>query len=464
VGLIKDIYIRDENHILLCTTNGVFVTNIHLKNLKKLSTKIFSKSLIANNETYLLNDNELAMLDLTKPEKVKILFSTKSFLIAFNLLDFDVSKNKFHILTDIGYLGISKNELLDNKDVTAKFNIASISLNDSVIYTPSNVIELESTNAKRLLFNIHFSNPEHNNYAKSYSFAKATDTEQWNSFTGNSFLQTNLSPGNYKLKIAIKLPNNHKQITFYQITIIPKFWQTTWFFLSTIIVLLWLAYYLIWRIVNRVQQKTLFKIELENRIAEIENRAFLNQLNPHFLYNALNKLQHFIIQKDTHNGIAYLQRVTSLHRDILKFNQKDFILVREEKEFLERYLYIQEERFDKRFNSLITVDENAHQLKLPPMLIQPLVENVIDHAFNEKKNENFMHIAFLADEDHLKIIISDNGSGNVKNIYPLKDGHAISIIKERLDFINLKKRITTNKIILKNNTPNGIVTTLIIDF
>lgn len=248
----------------------------------------------------------------------------------------------------------------------------------------------------------------------------------------------------------------------YQIVIEAKFWQTAWFLSLCIFIAISVIIFATWSIFNLRQKKKAIKAELERRMAEIENKAFLNQLNPHFLYNALNTLQDYIIQKDTHNGIIYLQRVASLHRNILDFNQKDLITVSDEKAFLEKYLFIQQKRYSDKFSFEITLDEEVGNSKLPPMLLQPLVENAIEHGFANSDEGNHVRVSFVKDK-FLKIIIADNGSGDLKNLKQLKDGHALYMIKERLDFINQKKHTNQNTTHFNANNPKGIIITITID-
>jgi sensor histidine kinase YesM len=254
-----------------------------------------------------------------------------------------------------------------------------------------------------------------------------------------------------------------EKIISYQIRIEPKFWQTNWFLVLGIFIAICIVSLITWLLFNQNQLKGLHKIELERKIAEIENKAFLNQLNPHFLYNTLNTLQDYIIQKDTHNGIMYLQRITSLHRNILEFNQKNYITVAEEQTFLDKYLFLQQKRYSDKFNFEVKATQDALKLQLPSMLIQPLVENTIEHGFNGKEKDKFITVSFEKKLGLLSIKITDNGNGNINNIFPLKEGHALTMIMERLDFINQKNKTKRNKINIEANSPKGIGINIIID-
>lgn len=461
VKLIKDIYFLNDNYILFCTANGIYTTDLSIKNIRKISNKVFFKAIIDSNKVYLINETDLAVCNLNNSTGITNIFSSKSFISRFNILDFSISAKKIHLLTDIGYIGINK--YISKQQPNIQFNLTALELQDTTINYIKDTINLNHLAVKQIKFILNFLNTENNNYQKSYSFAKRSENENWINFIGNSFIQPNLTPGKYTLKIRTKLPNINADKTIqYLIIIKPKFWQTTWFLILCILLFLLIVAYFNWLIFNKLQKTKQSKIELKRRIADIENKAFLNQLNPHFLYNALNTLQDYIIQKDTHNGIIYLQRIARLHRNILQFNQKEFITVADEKDFLERYLFIQQKRYSDKFSFEITMTEEAKLLKLPPMLLQPIVENAIEHGFIGTAKDNHISIVFKKDR-HLKIIVTDNGNGDLEKISQIKNGHALHIIKERLNFINQKNNTNKNQITFNTNTPKGIIINVSID-
>ncbi|MCZ4243592.1 sensor histidine kinase [Pedobacter punctiformis] len=461
LGTINDIYFHNDSLIFFCTTKGIFTSAIPFKKIHKLSSKIVNKILVNDNLIYFLGDDGLSYSKYNTKDKIETIFSPAFFTKRFSIIDFDLTKHNILLLTDVGFMSLDK-KIIDQKPTPIKVNLEKIILKDSTIYVNSNLIEIESGKSSQINFLVQFLNPENNSFVKEYSLS--TTSDNWIPFKDNSFLQTNISPGKYILKIkAIRPGKNEEAIIKYEIIIKPSFWQTG-LFLTLLIAFSVIIVVLITSLILKSQEKkTLKKIALEQHIAEIENRAFLNQLNPHFLFNALNTLQDYIIQKDTHNGIFYLQRLASLHRNILDFHLKPTITVSEEKNFLEKYLYIQQKRFSDKFSFTINSDREANQLKLPAMLVQPIIENVIDHGFANQDPDKEVNIEFKEKNGYLQIIITDNGNGCLEKILPLKEGHALYIIKERLYFINIKNNTHTNSIDFKANHPKGIKTTIYLD-
>jgi len=462
MGTIYNIYYLNDKCILLCTQKGVYTTNIKLTALQLLSKNIYKKVLIDNDIFYFISDSELSYYDRKNSKHITSLFNNKYFLSGFTIENISISKDKIELLTDIGYVTADKN-IIYKKPSPIQFNLNSLDLKDTILYNITSKIDLTPLKSKQIKFNVHFLNPENNYYQKSYSFTKKNEAENWVTFIGNTFSQNNLLPGNYVLTIKGRFAEaNTEKTIVYEINIQPKFWQTGWFLSFCIFIAIGLVMGATWYVFNIQQKKKTIKIELERRMAEIENKAFLNQLNPHFLYNTLNTLQDYIIQKDTHNGIIYLQRVASLHRNILEFNQKDLITVEDEKAFLEKYLFIQQKRYSDKFSFEISFEEEIGGLKLPPMLLQPLVENAIEHGFANSDEGNHVRVNFVKDK-FLKITITDNGNGDLQTLKQLKDGHALYMIKERLDFINQKKNTNQNTINFNANLPKGIIITILID-
>lgn len=462
IGIINDIYFLNNTTIYICAKNGFFSTDLSFKLINKLSNKVFKKVLVNDQHVFFSNDQGIEYMDLRK-NVIRQIFNVQSYSPIFSILDFDLSKNKIHVLTNIGYINLDQS-IISTKPTSITFNLAEIILKDSTLYSPKKNIDINRLSAKEIKFIVHFLNPENRFHIKSYSLTKRDDPDNWRIFTADNFAWNNAPPGKYTLKIKAAFSGAlSDNILAYSITIIPLFWESNWFvllsvFLSTISVIT-----ITWIILKSKEKKQLEKVTLEKHILEIENRAFLNQLKPHFLFNALNTLQDYMISKDTHNGILYLQHVTSLHRNILQFNAKSSITVTEEKEFLERYLYLQQKRFSDRFNFSIHVNKNAGQLKLPPMLLQPIVENIIEHGFANHDPGKEISIEFKKIYNQLYVRVDDNGDGKIEGIFPLKEGHALQMISERLRFINIKNNSTTNRINFMTNYPRGIMVIITID-
>ena len=158
------------------------------------------------------------------------------------------------------------------------------------------------------------------------------------------------------------------------------------------------------------------KRDFDKRLAEIEMKALRAQMNPHFIFNALNSIQKFIFEKDEYAASQYLTKFSRLIRLILDHSHQEFISIHSEKELLGHYLEMESLRFDQHFTYDIIISQGVNEeWQIPSMVIQPHVENAIWHGLLHKQGECHVIIHFEI-ENHtvLRIIIEDNGVGRAK--------------------------------------------------
>jgi tetratricopeptide (TPR) repeat protein len=200
----------------------------------------------------------------------------------------------------------------------------------------------------------------------------------------------------------------------------------------------------------------------QNRIRNIQKTVVLeqkllrSQMNPHFIFNTLAAIQKYIYDKSSLLASDYLGRFTRLMRFILQSSSVEQIKLEDEITFLENYLKLQALRFDNKFVYEIETDPEMEPdiMMIPPMLIQPFVENAIEHGLRPLEKGGKVIISFHLKEDYINVIVEDNGIGR-KMAGSLKEqnrpGHksmAMNITKERLSILNKKtKRNISVKII-----------------
>lgn len=164
----------------------------------------------------------------------------------------------------------------------------------------------------------------------------------------------------------------------------------------------------------RINQKRRLN-EFQKNIAEQQMTALRAQMNPHFIFNSLNAIQQMVLSNDNDNAFRYLDTYSKLTRKILENSDKQWITVDEEIAFLELYLSIETLRFSDAFSYKIKATENVsrHYNKLPPMIIQPYVENAVKHGLLNKKDNPHIKIDFeLSNHKQMLIVsIEDNGIG-----------------------------------------------------
>ncbi|MEH3113412.1 tetratricopeptide repeat-containing sensor histidine kinase [Pedobacter terrae] len=177
----------------------------------------------------------------------------------------------------------------------------------------------------------------------------------------------------------------------------------------------------------------------DNQRLIMEQKLLQVQLNPHFIFNAISNLQGLISSGNTSESVRYLKSFSGLLRSILEQNRKDFISIDEEIASLNNYLLLQQMRYADTFTYRISVSEeiDAQAILIPPMLIQPFVENSIEHGFRNIPYEGLLKISFEQQANQLEITIDDNGCGlgNKASGNQQKQSLAQTILAERFEAI-----------------------------
>jgi tetratricopeptide (TPR) repeat protein len=188
----------------------------------------------------------------------------------------------------------------------------------------------------------------------------------------------------------------------------------------------------------KLQEKN---IEIQSQSEKLSEQAKLisryqSQMNPHFIFNALNSIQGFVINDQKEKTIQQLQIFSTLMRETLNNSEKENISLDKEINYLNSYLTFEQEKFANKINFKLNIPEDAEELLIPPMMIQPFIENAIKHAGLQNIKDAEIGIEINIEDDLLKIRVSDNGKGiNLKDDALVKNSHALNIIRSRLNIL-----------------------------
>lgn len=211
--------------------------------------------------------------------------------------------------------------------------------------------------------------------------------------------------------------------------------QTT--FIGLFVLLLMGIAFLIY---NRLQLKK--TLTLQKELAEYEQKALHLQMNPHFVFNCLGSISSFIVQNGTDSAIKYLSKFSKLMRLTLEYSKESLIPIDKEIESLQNYLELEQLRFNNVFEFKITKSsEIEDDMTLPPLLLQPFVENAIIHGLIPKKENGTISIDFSIEKERLICTIVDDGIGFEKskeikeNLVAIHKSMALDITKKRLEMM-----------------------------
>jgi len=207
-----------------------------------------------------------------------------------------------------------------------------------------------------------------------------------------------------------------------------------------IILFILAVFSIVFLIYNRLQLKK--TLTLQKELAEYEQKALHLQMNPHFVFNCLGSISSFIVQNGTDSAIKYLSKFSKLMRLTLEYSKEALIPIDKEIESLQNYLELEQLRFNQKFDFGIHKSADIEDdMALPPLLLQPFVENAIIHGLIPKKENGSIAVDFSIIDQSLICTITDNGIGFHKsqelkeNLVSLHKSMALDITKKRLEMM-----------------------------
>lgn len=288
-----------------------------------------------------------------------------------------------------------------------------------------------------------------------------TGKEGWQE-TGSqrSIIFNNLAPGTHRLQLKVYINNNSwsEQVQEIDIIIHPPFWQRWWFVVLCALLLIAGIWYGFRYRIKSIRQKATINAQL----AELEMKGLHAQMNPHFIFNCLNSIKEMILLNERQNASRYLSKFAQLIRTNLEQSTRTFITVKECIDQLQQYLDMEKIRLEQLHYQFGIEDElDTGNIQMPPMLLQPLVENAIWHGLHPKQGEKKLAIRFFASGENLICEIEDNGIGIVRsrqNKMELRPDHqsfGIANVRERLNILNEKYKLNCSLSIIDKGSIAG---------
>ena len=411
-GSKKTLYLGTENQ-------GLFKCNLITKKLTKICDPIRIKQIKETHkgDILLATGEGVVLISGTVNENFKI----KKFDINDGLPSNEVNDihldhhNNLYVATNDGIAKVDLGYEADYKTQNSDLEIAKFSVNkkevgafDSVNFSKEeNSIEIE------YLLLSYASNSKIKYYTKLEPIQ--TDWEETES-RKVSFLS--LSPKDYTFHLkAVDIYGNeinHKPINF---KIKKAYWQTNWFSLAILSLACLSIYLIIKGSTKNTKRKSFQKEQLSKRMANLELSALKAQMNPHFVFNALGAIQYFIQVNDVESADNYLTQFARLMRKYLESSKEKLLPLKEEIELLNLYTQLEKLRFEDLFDVKMSVDENVsiEDTYIPTMIIQPFIENAINHGLSERRDKKgILNIKFLMEDEVAVCVVTDNGIGRVK--------------------------------------------------
>lgn len=280
----------------------------------------------------------------------------------------------------------------------------------------------------------------------------------WKTSGQNELRFENLLPGTYELT-AYGLNSDGVRSPVpvrFKFVIQKPVWQTPWFLSACFLVFFLLVFLVVRAIILNVRHQEEEKTRINKLIAGSQLMALQARMNPHFIFNAINSIQNYILKQQEEKAYNYLAKFSKLIRRVLNNSGKSAISLREELEALELYVELEQLRFKNSFDFIceISSELDEYEVSIPVMFIQPYLENAIGHGLMSlgQERRGVLKLKIMIEQQLLKIVIEDNGIGRKKageyrkvNLHPPV---AMSLTEQRLEIIRKMKNFEGVKVLV----------------
>ena len=431
----RTLVLATDGYGVLLIKNGQILNQVTQK--QGLANNICKKLFIKDNAIWVVTNNGINRL-LRESNKI----SVEAFEYTNVLLKNDV--NDLHIDTDTAYFATNKglvyfyNKPTKQLQEPPKVLISAILINQEVVGLngPKIVLDPSSSSITFRYNTIDFQNQE-----MGFRYRLKSDAN-WTETKNRRIEFSSLSPGEYKFELCAKTNNSDwSKPIFVEFTINSRFWQNIWF-LGLIFLIAGVVFYKIAVVITRQQKnKEQQRLLLKNKILMLEQRALQAMMNPHFVFNVMNSIQHYINTNDTSSANKILTGFARLIRKNMEICTKSSINLAEELSYLELYLSLEKKRFGEKFKYSVLVDPtiDLEETFLPSMLLQPYIENGIWHGIMPKEDGGEIKVCIdQIDDDYLLIQIIDDGIG-IHNSFKKEQSHdskGMALTQERVNLLN----------------------------
>lgn len=279
-----------------------------------------------------------------------------------------------------------------------------------------------------------------------YSYQLASSDTNWSLPSPNnevSFIK--LPPGNYHFGVkARQTGTDWSKPVYFSFTINKPFWGT-WVFRALVLLIICFSILAVSRYrINQVRRKA----RIQQQLHELEMKALKAQMNPHFIFNALNSIQSLVANGREQESLRYISKFAKLLRQVLEHSENNLVSLEKELATVELYVQLEMLRMNMNLDYSVEVDDHIipENELVPPLILQPYVENALWHGLHNKEGQKRLRIKITADDEWIYALIEDNGLGR-KYAEALKKGSGhfprsmgMEITAKRLEALNKSNR------------------------
>lgn len=400
----KLLCVATKKNGLLYFKNGKVIHRFFPK-INQKEVEIY-KLILVNNKLYANSSQGFIVLDSTgttlgKLNRVQGFSNNK-------IYDFEIIGNEIWLIHSRGLQKINIRSLLDLKKEKPVLEISTVTVNNKIV--ENNLIRgVFKSDQRKIRFTL--SSPTLRNKENIRYYYKLMGYENnWliAGYDENEIAYNALAPGDYTFTAKAENQGTYSETKRYAFSIAVPFYYS-WWFVSLEFLFFLILVVLVYKWQLRSQRR---KSEQQGELNASKLTAIQSQMNPHFIFNALNSIQDLILKGDVENSYSYITTFSNMVRKTLKYSERDFIDVSQELKLLELYLSLEKLRFKKDLDYVINT-EQVDELMIPPLLIQPFVENSLVHGLLHKEGKKKLTITMRLGEMCV-CTIEDNGVGREK--------------------------------------------------
>ncbi len=411
----------------------------HYTTQNGLTSNKIQKIKADSNKLWIALDNSIQLLDVAT-EQLKTLTKHEG-IISYDISGIEILNNSVFFSSNEGLFSLDKENSFKTQRPEIYFNAIEINEKDTIV---TSKYQLKyNQNAIKIGFNV---NGFLYNQKEKYKYRLKGFNNNWltTNIGENTVKYNSLPAGKYTFQVQPFLGEKTDKSKIKEVVFLIKkpFWKTWWFILI-VFVFIFGSTILYFKTKLKDKEKKrivqLEKLSLEKELIAINLTALRSQMNPHFIFNALNSIQDLILKQDTDASYDYIVMFAELVRNTLNYSSQDFISIEKELDFLNVYLQLEKLRFGEAFNYTISFDEKEN-LEIPSLLIQPFIENALVHGLLHKTDgKKELDIVFCFKDNTLQCVVTDNGIGRKKaaEIANRQGNHhksfALGAIEKRLD-------------------------------
>ncbi len=454
---------QTKDGIVWCATfkNGIFAINnkhviAHYTTKNGLLSNNISLIKADNNTLWIAGDNGIQKMN-TSTKTFQNIIKNEG-IVSYNYNGLEIIDNQVFVSTPEQIISFDKNNVFKPFKTKEVF-ITAVTLNHEKQPLKDNYSFVY--NASNIKLNFAAVGFSAKNKAQFQYRLKGLEKKWITTGVGEYYIQYNtLNAGDYTFQIK-NISDNKTKVLIKEIylKVTKPFWLKWWFYMLLLALLLLLLFLINKHNLQLKEEKTkkeLEQLEIEKQLINLQLENFRSQMNPHFIFNALNSIQEFIITNNKDLASDYLGEFADLIRTYLDQSTKNTILLSEEINTLKQYLSIEKIRFedDLTYHINVAFNHNLSQIYIPTMLIQPYVENALKHGLLHKKGKGTLSINFTEKSNYIICTIMDNGVGRekVKEIQKKRmkkyNSFALKASETRLNLLNQGKQ---NKISIHIN-------------